>query len=334
MSDSNNANLPQTSTALPAWLSEIPKALVPSSLKAFDRLLGAVVDYPVALIKRETAKIEAQTKAFEIVESAIAKSAGEQAGLDTETVDRAFNVLVRKEYRKQTNREAVVVEAVRELKLERPDDIQEPDPIVPPDEDWLNVFERFAEDASSERMQGLWGRVLAGEIRKPGKFSLRTLRFLSEFSQSDAVLFAEICEFAIGPVILRTLAVPEATRDISPLLQLEAAGLITGASGLGLTSTIPIDMHGHGFIYEGNLALVLKGEPSTSIPLPIIALTQLGAEVMSLIPNRNITNIMRKFAQAARAPHINAAFIGHQSSPTFVAFIEQLWLDEPPLVTS
>jgi hypothetical protein len=176
MTEPVTANLPTTESALPAWITGIPSALVPSTLKALDRLIGAVVDYPVALIKRETAKIEAQAKAFEIVESAIAKSAGELAGADTETVGRALKVLVRKEYRKELNLEAVAAETVSELKADTPFYTEEPVPKEPPNEDWLNVFERFAEDASTERMQGLWGRVLAGEIRQPGRFSLRTLR--------------------------------------------------------------------------------------------------------------------------------------------------------------
>ena len=333
MRDPSNENLPQTSSSLPAWIADIPKALVPSSLKAFDRLLGAVVDYPVALIKREIAKIDAQTKAFEIVESAIAKSAGEQAGSDVETVDRALKVLVRQEYRKQSNREAVALEAVRELSVERPKDTVEADPIEPPNDDWLNVFERFAEDASSERMQGLWGRVLAGEIRKPGRFSLRTLRFLSEFSQSDAVLFAEICEYAIERNILKSLAIPDEEKDISHLLQLEAAGLITGASGLGLVTGSTFDANGHCKFAEGNLALVLRGEPDTKISFDVISVTPLGAEVMMLIPNRDCRSIMRKFALGVKSEQITAAFIGHRASPTqpnYINFIEQIWLDDKP----
>jgi hypothetical protein len=322
-------NLPQTNSSFPAWIADIPKALIPSSLKAFDRLLGAVVDYPVAFMKRETAKIDAQAKAFEIVESAIAKAAGEAAGTDLATIDRALKVLVRKEYRKQSNREAVVEEAVRELKVDNNSPVQESMSPEPPNEDWLNVFERFAEDASTDRMQGLWGRVLAGEIRKPGTFSLRTLRFLSEFSQSDAVIFAEVCECAIGQSILKTLAVPEGTKDIRHLLQLEAAGLITGAGGLGLTNTITFNVTGHAFLGEGNLALILKGEPNSSIQLGVIALTPLGIEVMSLIPNRDRLSVMRKFAQAMRSPQTTAAFIGHEVSPPQINLIEQLWLDEP-----
>ncbi len=329
MKDQETENLPAPDFALPSWISGIPKALIPSSLKALDRLLGAVVDYPVALMKRETAKIEAQTKAFEIVESAIAMSAGEQAGTDIDVVNRALKVLVRKEYRKQSNREAVAAETVSDLKADPLFQTEASIPQEPPCEDWLNVFERFAEDASTERMQGLWGRVLAGEIRTPGRFSLRTLRFLSEFSHSDAVLFADVCSSAVNEALLKTLVLPEGTKDIRHLMQLEAAGLITDPTGLGLNLTLTFDAAGYIFKFEKNLCLVLRGEPATSINLNCFTLTPLGVEVMSLIPNRDCRVAMRKLAQAIKSPQIKAAFIGHQTNTTYVNFIEQLWLDEP-----
>jgi hypothetical protein len=327
MSDKDESNLPAATSSLPAWIADIPKALVPSSVKAFDRLLGAAVDYPVALIKRETAKIEAQTKAFEIVESAIANAAGEVAGADAETVDRALKVLVRKEYRKQSNREGIVARAVEELRGAATEEESSVDSSRTPDDDWLNVFERFAEDASTERMQSLWGRVLAGEIRKPGTFSLRTLRFLSEFSQSDAVIFAQVCECAVGQSILTDLAKPEGTKDIRHLLQLEAAGLITDSGGLGLQNTLTFDSSGHAYLGEGNLALVFRGEPNSQISFKVIGLTPLGLELMLLIPTRDKMAVMRRFAQAARTAQIKAAFIGHQVTPPTINLIEQLWLD-------
>lgn len=320
---------PSTDGSLPAWLAGIPSALIPASLKALDRLLGAVVDYPVALMKRETAKVDAQTKAFEVVEMAIAKAAGESAGTDIETVDRALKHLVRKEYRKQSSREAVAAEAIRNLGSSQPFENEEPVSNEPLSDDWLNVFERFAEDASTERMQGLWGRVLAGEIRKPGQFSLRTLRFLSEFSQGDAILFANICSYAVGEILLRALVKPDEEADIKHLMQLEAAGLITDASGLGLTLNLKFDATGHTTIRDGSLYLIFRGEPETSIGLSCLSLTPLGSEVLSLIPNRDCRSAMRRFAQEAKSTQIKAAFIGHrQHNSLEINFLEQLWLDD------
>ena len=38
-------------------------------------------------------------------------------------------------------------------------------------DDWLNAFETEARQKSTEEMQAFFGKILAGEIRKPGTFS-------------------------------------------------------------------------------------------------------------------------------------------------------------------
>ncbi len=149
------------------------RLLYPASVKALDRLIGAAVDIPVAWLAQKKARVDAQTEAYVIVEKAIAKAASTDVAADKATVQRAVDVLVRKEYRRQNNREAVSIAMLNDMRSandhpQPTDDEPDASPAGEVDEDWLNVFERYAEDASTERMQNLWGRVLAGEIRKPG----------------------------------------------------------------------------------------------------------------------------------------------------------------------
>ncbi len=69
---------------------------------------------------------------------------------------------------------------------------------APPQEDWMNAFIRFAEDASSERLQDMFSRILAGEVVRPGTFSLSTLRTVSELDQSIAKDFSQVWEKSVG----------------------------------------------------------------------------------------------------------------------------------------
>ena len=46
-------------------------------------------------------------------------------------------------------------------------------------------------------MQKLWGKVLAGEIKQPGSFSLRTMDTLKNISRDEAELFINVIQFAI-----------------------------------------------------------------------------------------------------------------------------------------
>ena len=50
---------------------------------------------------------------------------------------------------------------------------------------------------SSEEMQVLWGRVLAGEVRKPGLTSMRTLSILKDLDADTAGLFSRLCSAAV-----------------------------------------------------------------------------------------------------------------------------------------
>jgi hypothetical protein len=326
----------QPNSHLPAQIADavsgIPKALIPASIKALDRLVGAFVDLPVAWLSQQKARIDAKTESYKMVEATIAHEAAEIAGADKATIQRAVSVLVRKEYRKQTNREAVAAATIEDLRsTEEIHGQSGPQPNGQPaahevDEDWLNVFERYAEDASTERMQKLWGRVLAGEIRKPGHYSMRTLRFLSEFSQSDALLFEQFANIAFRDFAPKKLVVPTGTEDIRQLVYLESAGLIHGASSMGVAQTLHYNPQGCAFITEGTLVIVLIGQPGSKVEFEVVALTPLGQELLSLLPGRDPRAAARRVAVAIRSKEIEAADLAVILPPNGQLFrLESLW---------
>ena len=201
------------------------------------------------------------------------------------------------------------------------------------DDDWLNVFERYAEDATTERMQQLWGRVLAGEIRSPGKFAMRTLRFLSEFSQVDALSFSVFCDSAFGEAAPRSLILPPEMQDIREVVNLESAGLIQGASGIGFTRTLNFDDYGNSIIREGNLFLLFQGEPKSEFQDQVITLTPMGQELITLLPSRDPRAAARRVAHSVRSPMIRSAQLAtvHSEGVT-PAPLEALWESEEAAV--
>jgi hypothetical protein len=76
------------------------------------------------------------------------------------------------------------------------------------DEDWLTGLQRHAENATSERLQQMFGRILAGEIRRPGSFSLFTLDLVSKLSPADAANIVKIAPFVVGDILMREPIVP------------------------------------------------------------------------------------------------------------------------------
>ncbi|MFW8593089.1 DUF2806 domain-containing protein [Cribrihabitans neustonicus] len=330
----------QEQTNLPAQIADaivaIPKGLTPGVVKALDRLVGAAVDVPVAWLHQKKAKIDAQTESYKLVERSIASSVASGASGDPEIAERAMNTLVRKEYRKQSNREAVAAAMVANL-TEHSDEAsghnETPVSAAELDDDWLNLFERYAEDASSERLQGLWGKVLAGEIRRPGRFSPRTLRFLSEFSQADALTFEEFAKCAFGDLAPKSAVIKDPTANISHLVNLEASGLVQGASGLGLKKTFRFNDQGLVIFREGDLVIILSGEPGKECSFEVLILTPLAQEVLSLVGSRNAKESAKLVANAIRTPLIFEAHLGvipNLDGSNGVRLMEVLWQKETP----
>ena len=65
-------------------------------------------------------------------------------------------------------------------------------------DDWLNTFETEARQISTEEMQAYFGKVLAGEITKPGSYSRRTVKILGSLDQNIANHFVRLCSMCIS----------------------------------------------------------------------------------------------------------------------------------------
>jgi len=104
---------------------------------------------------------------------------------------RAIEVKNYREAQKELNVESVTAIAAEQLKDE--------DPVTdePVNRDWTTRFFNIVEDVSDEEMQTLWGRILAGEIKKPKSFSLRTLELLRNLTQEEARIFTEVANLTI-----------------------------------------------------------------------------------------------------------------------------------------
>jgi Protein of unknown function (DUF2806) len=326
MSESDpNASKSSEGTSL-SIIQGISEHLVPRALKALDRLVGGIVDIPAAWLDQQADKIRSKTKSYSTVEAEIAKKAGDLAAADTEIANRAMNNLVRKEYRRTENREKIAAETLKTLKEQAAEPISPEAEAMQIDEDWLNVFERFAEDASTERMQNLWSRVLAGEIEKPGKFSLRTLRFLSEFSQEEAQIFSDFSKFVFGGRAPREHVLQMAGGDVSDLVKIETSGLISGASGLGFSMNLTFDQTGRATMSEIPYHLALFGEPNEKIGISIILVTSLGIELLELIKDRNIQSSILNFSHAINSETIKSAYYGKAlPGDKILNFSEKIW---------
>jgi hypothetical protein len=102
------------------------------------------------------------------------------------------------ERRKIENRAATAKAALEEMRVNPGQE----DAQTEIDDDWLNYFARLAEDKSSEELQSLFGKILGGEIKRPGSFSLRTMQTIATISKNDANALSKLLSFSIQGLIV------------------------------------------------------------------------------------------------------------------------------------
>ena len=181
--------------------STIPDPIRRNVLKALDRLFSALIDIPVGALERTSAEKRAEAEGRIKIRDEITAQIVQQMKVDPEYARRAVNRYGEKILREQGNLDKIVAISADLLKKDKSatsgnqdSDNEEKQTI---EDDWLNSFEKEASQKSTEEMQLLFGRILAGEIRKPGSFSIRAVKILSELDQNTAALFKNLCSVCI-----------------------------------------------------------------------------------------------------------------------------------------
>ena len=270
-------------------LNQLPAEVKVGAFKALNRLLGAAISVPEAYLRRWSQGIDDKTNASSSVWKKLGDAVGERAMSDEAIMERATQTILGDAFRKQLNRDAVATEAAQLLLENHREQSQQTytgTEIPPPSDDWLNIFVDYAERASSENLRVLWAKILAGEIRSPGKFSPRTMRFIAELDPGLAKIFEEYAPKIFGDFIFKSQSDPH--RDITRELILEDSGILTGASGSLSKSVIsdPFGIFRIGNGLAGKEACFVTGTTAPNVPvsIPALILTRVGKEVAQLLP--------------------------------------------------
>jgi hypothetical protein len=211
--------VPTLRSALENWLGvQLPTVSLPQTIKNIDKAIAKIVlaggENLEARIRTNTLRTKAQGKI---------------------NVDGLFRT--EEEKRKLQNRAAATSAAIEDLGA----NAGHSDASSEIDDDWLNLFARLAEDKSSEELQRLFGKLLAGEIRRPGSFSLRTMSLVATISRGEAQAVSSFLSYAINERV-----VPFGTSDslqptpVKRLLmeELGIAGHPTRIGGMAWTVTV------------------------------------------------------------------------------------------------
>lgn len=165
-------------------------------------------------------------------------------------------------------------------------DQQEPSE-TPIDDDWIYSWRDYAGRVSSEELQDLWGRILAGEVKQPGTYSMRTLEFLKGLSKSEAELISKAARFVIDGRIYREKEKFLEGEGIyfSSLLYLQDIGILSGVEDLGLTTTYKTqdqNKYFKGLIASNKIILIEHEDKNKTVEANVYLLTRVGAEILRL----------------------------------------------------
>ena len=148
-----------------------------------------------------------------------AKTDAEVALIKIQGEEKVAQYLLSRNKQKLENVESIISKAEKQFIP------NEPVSDKPVDHDWMNRFLNIAEEISDEDMRNLWAQVLAGEVKKPQSYSLRTLEVLRNMTKSEADLVVKSSKFLL---FLDSLSKDDFALEIKDEILLEDIGIVCG----------------------------------------------------------------------------------------------------------
>lgn len=175
-----------------------------------------------------------------------------------------------------------------------------------PEDDWLHRWRECAAGVSSDELQQIWGKVLAGEVKSPGRFSLRTLEFLRNLSQAEAEAIERVSPLVLADVIYRgddSMLEMEGTK-FSDLLAMQELGVLAGVDGLGLQITWNSAITGSfqkALTCHGAVLWITAPDAAKDIKLNVCTVTAIGKQVLRLGSVSPNARMLESVANAVKA---------------------------------
>jgi hypothetical protein len=219
----------------------------------------------------------------------------------TAVVETAAWQTIEDSVRRQVNVANAIIHAEEQLR----EDPQEP-PQRKIDDDWLYRWRDYAGDVSAEEMQHLWGKLLAGELKAPGSYSLRFLDFLRNLSQSEARAIEKLSRFAIGGILWRDASSFFESEGISfsTLLEMQDLGVISGVESLGLQTTwktTSSEKFVKALTSNGKVLIAKHNDATKQLSLNIYILTAIGRQIVGLGKFEPHIDYLTKIGEAIHA---------------------------------
>ena len=186
--------------------------------------------------------------------------------------------------RKQNNLETVVLHASNELN----DDSEVSD--EPVDDYWATRFFDMAADISGKDMQIIWGKILAGEIKRPNSYSIRTLELLRSLTTQEIQALKETLPYII---VMNSDYFIISVEDILKKynINFDRISMLVESKFLSPVTLVVEEVHLKGGVdtvqklFNKNYVICMncEGEDDRKFDLPIYSLTFSGKELVKLL---------------------------------------------------
>lgn len=260
-----------------------------------------------------------------LLESSSAEEGSAEGGnkelslIDEALSQRAGRRLVAEEINKQKNMEDVV---------QRADEILQAEPVPTADgeesdQGWVEECLDGAGKAYHEDLKNYWARLLAGEIKHPGFYSLRAIDFMKKLSKKDAERIRRICQYVMydnkgDAVIFRNDAEDVRYSDLSFLMELrllDSSSFVVKQYKFGKGK-------GHAFLFKNSVGFLVKVNKS-EYDLPIYSFTELGKEILTIIDDTEanydyLKNFATEITKMKEIEVVGGEFIRNGTSVSFL----------------
>jgi uncharacterized repeat protein (TIGR03899 family) len=266
--------------------------------KPLEKLIDVISKGIGTIYKPRAIRKEADASAYEIeiIERAKAKAIAEGKEIEALSYERIQERILHQETKRQKNIDNVSQIAAEQLAREQ---VVSDEPV---DEDWTARFFNIVEDVSDDEMQQLWGRILAGEVKQPKSYSLRTLELLKNLSKREAEVFSRAANFVITSHNSPFLFKGKNNELLDKyLLTFEDRLLLTETGLLQAENTISRALrkdNSDSLIYfdSGNYIIkVLKKADTPENRIEILRFTKIGEELLKLLTPTPIKDYIRDF---------------------------------------
>ncbi|MBB5054622.1 hypothetical protein HNQ36_004629 [Afipia massiliensis] len=275
---------------------------------AIDRFGGNLMELVNSPMERRISRQRAISAGEVKLVEAVTKFGIDKLKREPEFAEQVAEKFFEGVFIKQDNKNAVLFEALEDLRHDPPSDAEMEAGEAQLDEQFLGRLERFSEEATTDKLRQKWGRVLSAEVRKPGTFTLKVLRIVDEIDPETAILFERLCASRFINGLPRCLVGDLSFAEIS---RLTMSGLLLdpGLTGHLYQFHSAINSLGEDVWLISNKEYAISIPKGTAIPdgqtnkviklsdklpaIPVYLLTDAGASIAEIFPSNTTLSFSR-----------------------------------------